>query len=195
MGALRVASGYDGHDMRSVRRRPALSLLAALAIVVTACGTSPASPTAPGGTASPVTSQTPTETPVTPTEVPGGASGPAEPTPVGRTETEWGTILDAVPDSFPVYPGARPAGPVDAPVSTAYVADAAVGAIATWYQGALAALGFDTSGLSQPLEDGSRVLDVLGDLPECRLQLTFRPAGGSTMITVLYAAGCAGGEG
>jgi hypothetical protein len=39
------------------------------------------------------------------------------------------------------------------------------------------------------------VLDVLGDLPECRLQLTFRPAGGSTMITVLYAAGCAGGEG
>jgi hypothetical protein len=34
-----------------------------------------------------------------------------------------------------------------------------------------------------------------GDLPECRVRLTFRPAGGSTMITVLLAAACFGGGG
>ena len=39
------------------------------------------------------------------------------------------------------------------------------------------------------------MLDVSSDLPECRLQLAFRPADGSTIIKVLYGAGCAGGEG
>ena len=38
------------------------------------------------------------------------------------------------------------------------------------------------------------MLDTVSDLPECRIQTTFRPAGGSTMITVLYGAGCAGGQ-
>ena len=34
------------------------------------------------------------------------------------------------------------------------------------------------------------MLDSQADLPECRVQTTFRPEGGSTMITVLFAAGC-----
>jgi hypothetical protein len=176
-------------------RRLAIALLAALAITLVGCDNAPAPSTSGGATGSPGGSEAATPTPIEPTEVPGGASGPPEPTPVGRTETEWGTILDAVPDSFPRYPGAQDAEPVDEPVSAAYVASATIDAVATWYQEAIAALGFDARELSQPLEDGSRVLDVQGDLPECRLQLTFRPAGGSTMIMVLYAAGCAGGEG
>ena len=67
--------------------------------------------------------------------------------------------------------------------------------MATWYQDALEATGASTLDLSSPLEDGSRVLDMQGDLPECRVRLTFRPEGGSTMITVLVAAGCVGGGG
>ncbi len=111
------------------------------------------------------------------------------------TQTAWGTILDAVPDSFPVYPAAQIAGPQAAPVSAAFITPAGVDVVAAWYQAALETLGFSTVSLSSPLEDGSRVLDTHGDLPECRIQTTFRPEGGSTMITVLYAAGCAGGEG
>ena len=41
----------------------------------------------------------------------------------------------------------------------------------------------------------TRVLDLASDVPECRVQATFHPAGGSTMISVLYGAGCAGGDG
>jgi hypothetical protein len=36
------------------------------------------------------------------------------------------------------------------------------------------------------------MLDMQGDLPECRLRMTFRPAAESTMITVLLGAGCFG---
>jgi hypothetical protein len=76
-------------------------------------------------------------------------------------------------------------------VSAAYASKDGVDAVAPWYRKALEDTGFSTLDLSDPLEDGSRVLDSQGDLPECQVQITFQPAGGSTMITVLYAAGCA----
>ena len=94
-----------------------------------------------------------------------------------------------------MYPGAQIADPLPTPASAEFISSASVDDVATWYRDALEGLGYSTMGLSGPLEDGSRVLDSQGDLPECRIQSTFRPAGGSTMITVLYAAGCAGGEG
>ncbi len=134
--------------------------------------------------------------------VPVPSSGPAtglpEPTqPPGRgtTDTEWGAILDVVPDGFPVIPGARPAEGLAEPASGWWLAGAGVDEVASWYQGALAEQGFTVGDLSSPLEDGGRVLDVSSDLPECRLQLAFRPADGSTIIRVLYGAGCAGGGG
>ncbi len=94
-----------------------------------------------------------------------------------------------------MIPGARPAEGFDEPASGWWLAEAGGDEVASWYQGALAELGFTVGDLSSPLEDGSRVLDVSSDLPECRLQLTFRPVDGSTIIRVLYGAGCAGGEG
>ena len=100
-----------------------------------------------------------------------------------------------MPDGFPVIPGAKPAEGQNEPASGWWLAEAGVDEVASWYQGALAELGFTVGDLSSALEDGSRVLDVSSDLPECRLQLTFRPADGSTIIKVLYGAGCAGGEG
>jgi hypothetical protein len=104
-------------------------------------------------------------------------------------------ITDVLPQGFPVFPDAAIADPPAEPVSGALIAPAGVDEVATWYRDALEATGKSTLDLSSPLEDGSRVLDMQGDLPECRLQLTFRPEGGSTMITVLVAAGCVGGGG
>jgi hypothetical protein len=120
---------------------------------------------------------------------------PTQPPDGGTTDTEWGAILDVVPDGFPVIPGAKPAEGLDEPASGWWLAGASVDEVASWYQGALAEVGFTVGDLSSPLEDGGRVLDVSTDLPECRLQLAFRPADGSTIIKVLYGAGCAGGEG
>jgi len=114
---------------------------------------------------------------------------------IPTTQTDWGSIMDAMPQGFPVFPDAAVAEPPAEPVSGAFIASAAVDEVATWYRDALEATGKSTLDLSSPLEDGSRVLDMQGDLPECRIRLTFRPAGESTMITVLVAAGCAGVEG
>ena len=179
--------------MRHATRPPAILATALLALVVGACG----SPAPSAITPAPASAAGSAATMAPPTEVPGGASTqPApQPTHVTTTQTDWGTILDAVPTTFPVFPGAQVAEPPAEPVSAAFVSTAPVDNVATWYRDALQAQGFATTSLSSPLEDGSRVLDSQGDLPECRIQVTFRPAGGSTMITVLYAAGCAGGEG
>jgi hypothetical protein len=195
--------------MRSVpgTRRPLLAstLVLGLGIVLGGCGGSAPStpsattvPTAPGVTARPTAAGTqapePTEVPGGPT---GGATGPVEPpaTAIPTTQTEWGAIMDALPQGFPVFPDAVGAEPPAEPVSGALIAAAGVDEVATWYRDALEATGKSTLDLSSPLEDGSRVLDMQGDLPECRLRLTFRPEGESTMITVLVAAGCVGGGG
>ncbi len=132
-----------------------------------------------------------------PTIVPGGPSDvpPEEPAATSTTATDWGTILDAVPEGFPVYPGASAVEPSGGPASGAWLTGDDVSAVARWYRDTLEELGFTTDNLSSALEDGSRVLDTVSDLPECRIQTTFRPAGESTMIIVLYGAGCAGGEG
>jgi hypothetical protein len=190
----------------TVRPRAVIVIAITLAVGVGACGSpSPSATAAPSVTAA-ATSTAARPTPVLtegppPTPVPVPSSGPAtgrpEPTqaPGGTTQTEWGAIRDVVPDGFPVIPGAKPAEGQNEPASGWWLAEAGVDEVASWYQGALAERGFTVGDLSSPLEDGSRVLDVSGDLPECRLQLAFRPADGSTIIKVLYGAGCAGGEG
>jgi hypothetical protein len=193
--------------MRTTVRPGAVPGIAlAIAVVVAACG-SPAPSAARASSAAPdASSTTMRPTPVLtegppPTVVPVPSSEPAshppEPTqpPGSATDTEWGAILDVVPDGFPVIPGARPAEGLDEPASGWWLAETTVDDVASWYQGALGELGFTVGDLSSPLEDGSRVLDVSSDLPECRLQLAFRPAEGSTIIRVLYGAGCAGSEG
>ncbi len=110
------------------------------------------------------------------------------------TETDWGTILDAVPATFPVFPDAEPIEAPEGPVSGAWIAGSGPDEVAGWYRETLADL-FAVIDVSSPLEDGSRVLDAWADIPECRIQAAFRPAGESTMITVLYGAGCADGDG
>jgi hypothetical protein len=189
--------------------RPPLPALALVVLLAAACGAgataTPRPTNAPslapsaaaqrtaGTTPAPTAEPTPRLTPV-----PGGASSEPEP-PVGgnpgTTLTEWGRILDEVPGDFPIHPGAEPAELPEGPNSGAWSVGADTEAVATWYRDHLEAGGFTIDNLSTPLEDGSRVLDIRTDLPECRIELTFRPADGSTMIVVMYGAGCAGGDG
>jgi hypothetical protein len=188
--------------------RPPFAALAVIAVLVAACGASASATPTPARSAtavrtpaaSPSASHAPTHAPTakpTPalTPVPGVPSDDPVPPPVnaGTTVTDWGTILDTAPKSFPRYPGAQPADLPEGPNSGAWSVGADVEAVSTWYRDRLEAAGFTIDNLSTPLEDGSRVLDVSSDLPECRIQATFRPAGGSTMIVLLYGAGCAGG--
>jgi hypothetical protein len=182
--------------MRSI----ALVAVATLVLAVAACtdtGGAAITPSAaaPSGPTTADASVAPDDTAFAPTPVPGGQSvdpGPAASHKPTTTKTDWGVILDGVPEDFPRYPGAKDVdAPPDEAVSAAYETGDGVDAVARWYQKALEESGFSTLDLSDPLEDGSRVLDSQGDLPECQTQVAFRPAGGSTMITVLYAAGCA----
>jgi len=181
-----------------VRLTSAAGALLLALVVLAGCGSSP-TPTATAATPGLSTSR-PATAPPEPTAVPGAATPAPKPTPkptrTTTTGTGWGEILDSVPDGFPVYPGADAApDAADGPVSGAWITDAGVNKVAAWYRATLEAAGYTTQDLSDPLEDGSRVLDTVTDLPECRIQTTFRPADGSTIITVLYGAGCAAAQG
>jgi hypothetical protein len=127
-----------------------------------------------------------------PPAAPPSAEPPAtdEP-PVTQTETEWGRIWDALPAGFPVYPDAVETEEAGAgePVSATLSSPAAADEIATWLQSRLELATFSTEALSGPLEDGSFVLDSVGD-EDCRIQSTVAPAGGLTIITVRYGAAC-----
>ncbi len=191
--------GYDAPMRNAIRLLAPL----ALALLLGACGSTPTgSPTSPPAvsaapTAAPGRTPKASSTLAEPTRVPGGDTSAPQPIPttVGTTQTTWGRILDAVPSTFPVFPDATVADTPAQAVSGAWVSKASASEVATWYHDALLAANFAQVDLGSPLEDGSRVLDVQGDLPECKAQVTVRPAGGSTMITVLYGAGCAGGSG
>jgi hypothetical protein len=132
------------------------------------------------------------------TEAPSaGAStiaSPAAPSAGGgtQTDTEWGRIWDNVPAGFPRYPGSSVADDTSPePVSATY---AVAGGgdpeqIASWMQAALETATFSTEALSGPLEDGSFVLDSVGD-GGCRIQVAIAPMGGLTFVTVRYGASC-----
>jgi hypothetical protein len=184
--------------MRSIV--PILGLVAALAITVIGCADSsrpssvPPSGAVPSASTTADATATPQDTDApAPTAVPGGQTvepGPVETHKPTTTKTDWGVILDSVPEDFPQYPGAKVVDSPDEPVSAAYEAKATVDEVARWYRKATEEAAWSTLDLSDALEDGSRVLDSQGDLPECQVQTTFRPEGDSTLITVLYAAGC-----
>ena len=115
------------------------------------------------------------------------SAGPA----VGQTDTDWGRIWDAVPADFPRFPGSKVADDTgDAPVSARFVVDGGdPEAIAAWMQSAMETATYSTEGLNGPLEDGSMVLDSVGEAG-CRIQTTVAPLGGTTFVTVRYGASC-----
>jgi hypothetical protein len=119
------------------------------------------------------------------------SSAPSASLAAGQTDTAWGRIWDTVPDGFPRFPGATPADDASGePASARYaVPGGDPQAIATWMQGALETATFSTTGLNGPAEDGSFVIDSVGE-DGCVLQTTIAPLGDTTFITVLYGAAC-----
>ena len=153
-----------------------------------ACGpTANGTPTtAPAGQSSLTDSPSPSEAP--------SSSGPSPSLAAGQTDTDWGRIWDTVPAGFPRFPGstiAEDASPEPASARFA-VPGGDPQAISRWFQEMLEAAAFRTVGLNGPAEDGSFVLDSLGE-SGCRVQTTVAPLGDTTFITVLYGADCPGG--
>jgi len=164
-------------------RAPSLAVVTILAVAVVACGPAGAS-TASSSAPSPVD-----PTPLISTEPvePGTSDAP----PTGQTDTEWGRIWDGVPAGFPTYPGSTIADDASSdPVSARY---AIIGAdpaeVASVLQTALETASFGTEGLSGPLEDGSFVLDSVGD-GACRIQTRIAPMARLTFVSVSYGAAC-----
>ncbi len=170
-----------------------LLVLAPLILALGACG--PSGPTTPAATAtaSPAAS-TDATSPAASKPVASGAAS-SEPSAsgaaVGQTDTAWGRIWDAVPTAFPRFPGSVPGGDAGAePVSARFVvADTDPADVAAWMQSALETATYSTEALSGPLEDGSFVLDSVGEA-DCRIETTVAPLGGMTFISIRYGAAC-----
>jgi hypothetical protein len=107
---------------------------------------------------------------------------------VTQTDTEWGRIWDALPSSFPRYPGSEPASDIGAPASGQFVIPTDVETATVWLKGALDVAGLRTT-VSGPLEDGSMRLDSVGP-NGCAVQTTIARTGSITLETVLYGAQC-----
>lgn len=117
-------------------------------------------------------------------------SGASAPPQAGTTETDWGTIHDALPPGFPRYPGSTPTETGAGPASAVFDVPADLSTVTTWFQGALEGAGFSTLSLSGPAEDGSMEIESVGLTTQCRVRTTVAPLGGSTIVTILYGAVC-----
>jgi hypothetical protein len=172
-------------------RRPLL-LAAAVVLTAAACGNGGRAavddplPSALEGTPGAATTE-PSDASAGPPA--GETSASAAPADLTQTDTDWGRIWDAIPAGFPVYPAAVETD-FDEPVSAAFTSgDTDAQEIATWLQQQLELATYSTEALSGPLEDGSFVIDSVGDAG-CRIETTVIPTGELMTITVRYGADC-----
>ncbi len=110
--------------------------------------------------------------------------------PPTTTQTAWGRIWDALPDAFPVYPGANPTDTGEGPASAVVDVPATTAKTVAWYDAALVKAGYSIEALAGPLEDGSTVIDAVGLHPTCRVQASIAPHGSRSIATILMAADC-----
>lgn len=165
-----------------------------LAVILAACGGTASAtpvPTDPeptsGGPASP--SQPPGGPSLTP--VPGSSAGaPSQAGIPTTTDTEWGTIWDALPPSFPRDPSWSPVDPIDGPASGAFAIGASGEDVASMMQGALELANYSTFTMSGPFEDGSYVIESIGATETCRVETQVTPLSGVTHVRVRMSADC-----
>lgn len=170
--------------IRPAARLP-VAMLALAAAVLAACVST--------GSSTPRPTEAPPSTAESPTDVPDGSSPSPRPEPSQPTTTEtlWGLIWDELPPGFPHHPGAEPADSGRGPASATLAVPATASVAADWYRGALERAGYATEALSEPLEDGSIVIDsVGGGDPGCRVQVSLVPHGNQSIATILFAAAC-----
>lgn len=161
-----------------------------VAVMTAACGSSQGSPSvsaAPSAAATVVPSGIETTEPV---------ETLPEPTPPplleGQTDTEWGRIWDSLPSGFPTYPGSTISeeAATEAVSAVYVVAEEDIDAIVEWMQDALERAAYSTMALSGPLEDGSFIIDSVGQDAGCRLEVSIAPLGGTTSLTFRYGSDC-----
>ena len=179
--------------MSTRSRRPLSIVTLSLVALLAACGSTEqnAGPSPSGGSTT-ATSPAASGASSASAEAP---SAPASSQAAGtQTDTAWGRIWDGVPAGFPIFPGSTIAGDTSPePVSATYsIANDDTAVIATWMQATLENASFRTEALSGPLEDGSFVLEMVGQ-GDCRVQVIVVPMGGLTFVTVRYGAACPAG--
>jgi hypothetical protein len=165
----------------TTRPRHLILALSIVALAIAACGgpgTIEATPAPPA----PATAGT-SDAPASPGESTAAGGG--------QSDTTWGRIWDGVPAGFPRFAGARDADDATPePVSDVYAVEGGDATeISAWLQAAMETATYSTEGLSGPLEDGTFVLDSVGD-GGCRIQTTIAPTGSLVLVTVLYGADC-----
>lgn len=170
-----------GPTRHSTPSRFGLSIVIVFALAACTSGSTASSTTIPstGVSASSVASAVRTDAP---------SVGPK----VLQTDTAWGRIWDGLPSGFPLYPGATPdQAAAGGPASAVFVVTGhGAKDVAAFLQTKLQKTGFTAVGSSEPLEDGSVVLDMTGAPHGCMLQVTVKPTGALTSVTVLYGAAC-----
>jgi hypothetical protein len=179
---------------RSIGIVTLLALLAVtLAVSLAACGSAatpkPSSTAVPDPTASAGSSPAPSASPAPSPSVEASPMPPSPSPSIGQTDTEWGRIWDAVPPSFPTHPDSTTTE-VGHASSDQRVVTGTIDAVTTWYQGALESAGYSTEALSGPFEDGSMVIDSVGEPLECRVQVRIGPLGELVVIDILYGSDC-----
>jgi hypothetical protein len=166
-----------------VPRRPAAGSLVAivaitLVVLMAGCGPATTSTQAPGSSAPGLT----------------GAGGPASPVvgatiaPPTTTDTEFGTIFDSLPPSFPKLLGQEPSETGAGPTSGSFAAKMSVGDARKVIEVSLVAQGW-TVAVGSPLEDGTVVLEATAQAG-CKTEVRFTPASGTVIMSVLYGASC-----
>jgi len=174
------------HRPAALAGRPIPTLLAIAVLVAAGC-TSTGTQSSSTGATTPAPTATPVAGTLSPSPTAGGASpGPTQP---GQIDTDWERIWDDIPPGFPVYPGAHPTETGEGPASAVLDAGTAEpAAVVDWYRTALAAVGYKAVSSDGPREDGS--FELISGGGTCDIRITATPLGGSTIITVMYGAGC-----
>jgi hypothetical protein len=124
------------------------------------------------------------------TAVPGGLASPvASVGPPTTTDTEFGTIFDSLPPSFPKLLGQEPAETGSGPTSGSFVAKMSVGDARKIIEVSLIGQGW-TVEVGSPLEDGTVVLEATGGPAGCKTEVRLTPTSGTVLMSVLYGAAC-----